>query len=153
GLRFELAPPAPCGHRSAQAHTGLSPSLEGDSFSRGGDSSSRGGRAATAREARGAAPAAAFSPEDVFHYVYGLFHAPSYRDRYADFLRSEFPRVLLPPSADAFRALADVGRRLTALHLLHSVTGSSVDYPATGDHVVAKGFPAFFAPDEEGPDG
>ena len=93
------------------------------------------------------------TPEDVFHYVYGLFHAPSYRDRYAGFLRSEFPRVLLPPSAQAFRALADVGRQLVALHLLRDVTGASVDYPAAGSHAVEKGFPVYVPPDEEAPDG
>ncbi|WP_420456662.1 type ISP restriction/modification enzyme [Rubrivirga sp.] len=93
------------------------------------------------------------APEDVLHYIYGLFHAPSYRDRYAGFLRSEFPRVLLPPSARAFRALADVGRQLTGLHLLRDVTGAGVDYPVAGSHAVETGFPVYVPPDEEAPDG
>ena len=65
--------------------------------------------------------ARAFGPRDLFDYVYAILHAPSYRTRYAEFLRSDFPRVPLPGGADPaglFRALAAHGRRLTALHLL-----------------------------------
>ena len=37
-----------------------------------------------------------FGPEDVFHYIYAVLHSPEYRRRYADFMKSDFPRISLP---------------------------------------------------------
>lgn len=34
-------------------------------------------------------------PEDIFHYAYAVFHSPTYRQRYAEFLKIDFPRLLL----------------------------------------------------------
>ncbi|MHB8304194.1 MAG: type ISP restriction/modification enzyme, partial [Acidobacteriaceae bacterium] len=58
------------------------------------------------------------SPEDIFHYIYAIFHAPGYRTRYAEFLKRDFPRVPLTADLALFRALAAKGRELVALHLL-----------------------------------
>ncbi|PSQ51708.1 MAG: hypothetical protein BRD28_05290 [Bacteroidetes bacterium QH_10_64_37] len=33
-----------------------------------------------------------FGPEDVLHYAYALFHSPTYRRRYEELLRIDFPR-------------------------------------------------------------
>ena len=52
--------------------------------------------------------------EDVFHYAYAVLHNPAYREKYADNLRREFPR--LPLYAD-FRKWAKRGAKLMALHL------------------------------------
>ena len=65
-------------------------------------------------------PAGTFGPEDVFHYMYGVLHSPSYRVRYEDFLRSDFPRLPLPCDLELFRALAVRGEALVALHLMKS---------------------------------
>ena len=35
-----------------------------------------------------------------FHYAYAVFHAPTYRSRYAAFLKTDFPRLPLPPDAE-----------------------------------------------------
>jgi len=51
---------------------------------------------------------------DIFYYVYGSLHLPSYRQRFADNLKKELPRI--PFLAD-FRAVAEAGKRLAALHL------------------------------------
>ncbi len=58
------------------------------------------------------------TPEDIFHYFYAVFHAPGYRERYADFLKRDFPRVPLTADLKLFRKLAAKGRELVALHLL-----------------------------------
>ena len=107
--------------------------------------------AAMASETGG--PAGTFTPEDAFHYVYGVLHAPAYRARYADFLKTDYPRVPLPPSAAAFRAFADLGRRLVALHLLRDVPEAGTRFPVRGSNVVEKGYPRYVAPGEAGPDG
>ncbi len=52
--------------------------------------------------------------DDVFDYVYGVLHAPAYRERFANDLAKELPRV---PLASDFHAFATAGRDLAALHL------------------------------------
>ncbi|GAB2871022.1 type ISP restriction/modification enzyme [Hymenobacter ruber] len=59
-----------------------------------------------------------FAPEDVLDYVYGILHQPAYRRRYHELLRIDFPRVPLPASAEAFRAVVAFGHQLRELHLL-----------------------------------
>lgn len=51
---------------------------------------------------------------DIFHYVYALLHHPGYRERYAGNLKRELPRI---PLAPAFRAFAEAGQQLAALHV------------------------------------
>lgn len=70
--------------------------------------------------------AAKFTPEDIFHYAYAVFHSPGYRSRYAEFLKIDFPRLPLTGDIALFRALARLGGELTALHLLEfKVEGAS----------------------------
>lgn len=60
------------------------------------------------------------TPEDIFHYAYAVFHSPTYRTRYAEFLKIDFPRLPLISSLAVFRALARLGGELVALHLMES---------------------------------
>ena len=60
------------------------------------------------------------TPEEIFHYVYAVLYAPAYREKYAEFLRMDFPRVPFTADAELFQKLAALGARLTALHLLKS---------------------------------
>lgn len=80
------------------------------------------------------------SPEDVFHYVYAILYAPDYREKYAEFLKIDFPRVPFTADAEAFRALAALGERLTALHLLRSpeLDPPAAQFQGDGDNRVAK---------------
>jgi predicted helicase len=61
-----------------------------------------------------------FGPEDVFHYLYAVLHSPTYRTRYAEFLKIDFPRLPLTSDRDLFRELCGLGKELVALHLLKS---------------------------------
>nr|MBA3354128.1 hypothetical protein [Blastocatellia bacterium] len=71
---------------------------------------------------------AGLTPEDIFHYAYAVFHSPGYRNRYAEFLKIDFPRLPLTGNLELFRALARLGGELTALHLLES---PKLDQPIT----------------------
>ena len=51
---------------------------------------------------------------DIFYYVYGLLHHPDYRERYADSLKRELPRI---PYASDFWAFAEAGKQLAHWHL------------------------------------
>jgi predicted helicase len=58
--------------------------------------------------------------EDVVHYVYSVLHSASYRSRYEEFTKVDFPRIPLPGGHDLFRLLTDLGGELVGLHLLES---------------------------------
>ena len=60
----------------------------------------------------------ALSPLRLFQYVYAVLYSPSYRERYFEFLRSDFPRLPLTSNLELFSALVRLGGELTALHLL-----------------------------------
>jgi predicted helicase len=79
-------------------------------------------------------------PEDIFHYAYAVFHSPTYRTRYAEFLKIDFPRLPLTSDLKLFRALAANGADLVALHLLESpkLDDFLTDWPVKGDNVVEK---------------
>lgn len=62
-------------------------------------------------------PGEAIAKEDVFYYVYGLLHSPDYRERYADNLAKELPRIPLVQTAADFWAFSQAGRKLADLHL------------------------------------
>ena len=61
-----------------------------------------------------------FGPEDIFTWIYAVFHCPDYRERYEAQLKLDFPRVPLPGSADLFRKLVALGHDLLVMHLLES---------------------------------
>ena len=60
------------------------------------------------------------TPEDIFYYIYAIFHSPTYRIRYAEFLKIDFPRVPLTDNDELFHQLATYGEELAALHLMKS---------------------------------
>jgi predicted helicase len=79
-----------------------------------------------------------FGPEDVFDYMYAIFHSPTYRSRYTEFLRVDFPRIPLTSSADLFRELCVLGDELTKLHLMGKTLPAITRYPIPGDNIVEK---------------
>ncbi|MDQ7025443.1 MAG: type ISP restriction/modification enzyme, partial [Anaerolineae bacterium] len=81
-----------------------------------------------------------FYPEDVFHYAYAVFHSPTYRERYAEFLKIDFPRLPLTSNVDLFRTLCEKGEELVKWHLMTKKDRGAVTYPESGDNeVLARG--------------
>ncbi len=76
-------------------------------------------------------PDETISKEDLFYYVYGLLHSEDYRERYADNLGKELPRIPRVKSAADFRHFSQAGRDLAALHLHYETVamypGATVD--------------------------
>ena len=87
-------------------------------------------------------------PEDVFHYIYAVFHSPTYRKRYDQFLRADFPRVPLTDDIELFRALVELGGHLKDVHLMESSKPGQVQvrFPIGGEYVIEKGYPKYYAP-------
>jgi len=108
-----------------------------------------------------------FGPEDAFHYIYAVLHSPTYRERYKEFLKIDFPRIPLTSDLDLFRALCQKGADLVALHLLEPDYKAAswhqdksklnpfhdlqVRYPVPGDDIVEKGHPKYVPPGERAP--
>lgn len=62
-------------------------------------------------------PGESLSKEDLFYYVYGILHSPDYRERFADNLSKELPRIPAVKKAADFWAFSQAGRALADLHL------------------------------------
>src|SRR5690242_8064220 len=83
---------------------------------------------------------ATFGPEDIFHYMYAVFHSPAYRERYAEFLKIDFPRLPLTSHVELFRALCALGERLVGLHLMEQFGPAQAmpGFQGKGDNRVEK---------------
>jgi predicted helicase len=89
-----------------------------------------------------------FGPEDVFNYIYAVFHSPTYRERYKEFLKIDFPRVPLTSDITLFRNLCSLGAELVSLHILAASVLKNRDklitrFPQKGDNLVEKGYPKY----------
>ena len=72
-------------------------------------------------------------PQDLFDYIYAVLHSPSYRERYKEFLKIDFPRIPYPTDAEKFRDLAEKGAELRQLHLMEDLPNSTgVSFPQAG---------------------
>ena len=80
------------------------------------------------------------TPEEVLDYIYAVLHSPSYRDKYKEFLKIDFPRVPYPRDREQFLALVVLGGELRSLHLLESprVDEYITTYPVAGSNEVEK---------------
>jgi predicted helicase len=81
-----------------------------------------------------------FAPIDILDYIYAVLHSPSYRERYKEFLKIDFPRAPYPQDAAQFRELATLGAKLRRLHLMEDVEPSPdmATYPKEGSNEVEK---------------
>ncbi len=72
-------------------------------------------------------------PQDLFDYIYAVLHSPSYRERYKEFLKIDFPRIPYPTDWEKFRDLAEKGEELRQLHLMDGLPNSTgVTFPVSG---------------------
>ena len=80
------------------------------------------------------------APEDILDYVYAVLHSPSYRAQYAEFLKSDFPRVPYPKDKEIFWKLVLLGTKLRGLHLLTdpAVLEGGVTFPVSGSDTIDK---------------
>ena len=65
-------------------------------------------------------------PEEMFHYIYAVLYSNIYRKKYAEFLKTDFPRIPFPKDLKLFSKMGSFGSRLVDLHLLES---SQLDPP------------------------
>jgi len=92
------------------------------------------------------------NPETIFYYIYAIFHSPTYRSRYAEFLKIDFPRVPLTRDVELFQQSAAYGKQLVALHLMKSPQLDTLitKFEGTPAPGVDPGHPKFLLPSPSG---
>jgi len=60
------------------------------------------------------------TPEQIFHYIYSVLYSNIYREKYAEFLKIDFPRIPFAANYDLFIKMNELGKQLLNLHLLSS---------------------------------
>jgi len=81
-----------------------------------------------------------FAPVDLLDYIYAILHSPSYREKYKEFLKIDFPRVPYPKDKTTFWQLVKLGEEIRQIHLLESqvVNNFITKYPVGGSNEVGK---------------
>jgi len=79
-------------------------------------------------------------PEDIFYYIYAVLYSNIYRTEYAEFLKTDFPRIPFTKDKLLFHKLRECGKLLVDLHLMQSPV---LDLPiakfqGTGDKRIEK---------------
>ncbi len=78
--------------------------------------------------------------EDIFDYIYAVLYSPSYRKKYKEFLKIDFPRIPYPENEETFKKLVKLGSELRELHLFKSPKFNKfiTTYPVVGNDTVEK---------------
>ncbi len=79
-----------------------------------------------------------FAPIDILDYIYAVLHSPTYRKKYKEFLKIDFPRVPYPKNKETFWQLVKLGGEIRQIHLLESpkVEEYITSYPIDGDNTI-----------------
>lgn len=81
-----------------------------------------------------------FAPIEILDYIYAVLYSPTYREKYKEFLKIDFPKIPYPEDSGTFWRLVKLGGELRQIHLLESpiVEKYITRYPMTGSNVVVK---------------
>lgn len=80
------------------------------------------------------------TPEEIFYYIYAVLYSNNYRTKYAQFLKTDFPRVPFTKDYKLFIQLGKLGKQLADLHLLKSkgLEKTISKFPVDGNNKVEK---------------
>lgn len=80
------------------------------------------------------------TPEEIFYYIYAVLYSNTYRVKYAQFLKIDFPRIPFTKDYKLFIQLGKLGKKLADLHLLKSKELENIisRFPIAGSYKVIK---------------
>lgn len=80
------------------------------------------------------------TPEQILYYCYAILYSNKYREKYAEFLKIDFPRIPFTSDYKTFVTLAENGENLAQLHLLQhkSLENPIVKFRGKGDFIIEK---------------
>lgn len=87
-----------------------------------------------------------YEPEEILGYIYAVLHSPTYRRKYAGFLKIDFPRIPFVGDRKTFEALAALGWVLVQAHLLKDIPAQPQVDITRGRDLVEK--PTYNAPEQ-----
>ena len=73
---------------------------------------------------------------DLLDYIYGILHSPSYREKFNEFLKVDFPRIPYPTDANKFRRIAEIGGELRRVHLMEASLPLVTEFNVSGSNKV-----------------
>jgi predicted helicase len=78
--------------------------------------------------------------EELMNYIYAVLYSKTYREKFVDFLKIDFPRIPYPKDAQNFKKLIELGQELRGLHLMESplLDNFITTYPVGGSNTVEK---------------
>jgi hypothetical protein len=87
-----------------------------------------------------------YEPEEILGYIYAVLHSPTYRQKYAEFLKIDFPRIPFVDDRRTFEKLSALGWQLVQAHLLKEIPAQPQVEITKGSDLVEK--PTFNAPEQ-----
>jgi len=78
------------------------------------------------------------SPEEILYYIYAVLYSNTYRRRYAEFLKIDFPRIPFAEDYGVFSKMAKLGERLVNLHLMKVDVTPRVRFQGEGENRIEK---------------
>jgi predicted helicase len=72
-------------------------------------------------------------PQELFDYIYAILYSPTYRSRFSEFLKIDFPRIPYPESKEIYHLLASKGAELRHLNLLDGEENGQSDVAFEGE--------------------
>jgi len=80
-----------------------------------------------------------YTPEQILGAIYALLYSPTYRQKYAEFLKIDFPRIIFPSTNEQFEMLSSLGWTLIQAHLLKAIPAYEIgQYAGDGNNEVVK---------------
>ena len=77
-------------------------------------------------------------PEEIFYYIYAALHSPTYRKKYEEFLKYDFPRIPFVDDYEKFKELSKLGSELVELHLMKKKLPIHTKFDIQGSNIVKK---------------
>lgn len=77
-----------------------------------------------------------YTPEEILGYIYAILFHKTYRTKYLQFLKKDFPKIPFSCSKDTFLTLSTLGQSLYTLHLLQDEDLPNVGEPKRLDRKI-----------------
>jgi predicted helicase len=77
-----------------------------------------------------------FTPEDLLSYIYAIANSKDYRNRYADPLLRDFPRIPITRNKGLFRKLVELGTKLIRFHTMEDESLELPNFPIVGSNKI-----------------
>ena len=85
------------------------------------------------------------TPEEILAYIYALLFSPSYKERYYEYFKINYPKIVFLNDEKIFHSLVEQGQRLIDLHLIKHIPSNKdivLDFIISSDSLISE--PSYF---------